>query len=93
LYFSPKYNQKDQSNEDEMGKECSTNGKNRTLCRTFVGKSEGNRPLGKSWCRWDDNIKMDLREARLGVLDWIHVAQNRDRRRPFVNTVLNILVP
>jgi hypothetical protein len=74
-----------------MAKQCSTNGENRTLCRIFVGKPEG--PLEKSWCNWDDIIKMDLREVRLGAIDWIYVAKDKDRRRPLLNTVLNIRVP
>jgi len=46
----------------------------------LVGKHEGKRPLGRSWHRWEDNIKMDLRDVEWGVcVDWIDLAQDRDR--------------
>jgi hypothetical protein len=47
--------------------------------RVLVGNSEGKRPLGKPWCRWEDNMKMDLLEVVCGVMDWIELAQDRDR--------------
>jgi hypothetical protein len=59
----------------------------------LVGRSEGRRPLGRPRCRWEDNIKMDLREIVFGDMDWIHWAQNRDRWRALVNTVMNLWVP
>jgi hypothetical protein len=58
--------------------------------RVLVGKPEGNRPLGRSRCRWDDNIKMDLQEVGG---DWIDVVQDRDRWRALVNAVMNLRVP
>jgi len=58
----------------------------------LVGKPEGKRPLGRPRHRWEDNIKMDLREVGGGG-DWMELAQDRDRRRAFVNTVMNFRVP
>jgi hypothetical protein len=59
----------------------------------LVGRPEGRRPLGKPRCRWEDNIKMDLREIGFGDVDWINWDQDRDRWRALVNTVMNLRVP
>jgi hypothetical protein len=59
----------------------------------LVGRPEGRRPLGRPRRRWEDNIKMDLRELGFGDVDWIHWAQDRDRWRALVNTVMNLRVP
>jgi hypothetical protein len=58
----------------------------------LVGRPEGRRPLGRPRCRWEDNIKMDP-EIGFGDVDWIHWAQDRDRWRALVNTVMNLRVP
>jgi hypothetical protein len=58
-----------------------------------VGKPEGKRPLGKPRSRWEDNIRMDLREIGWGGMDWIDLAQDRDQSRALVNTVMNLRVP
>ena len=59
----------------------------------MVGKPEGKRPLGKHMRRWEDNIKMDLQEmGRVGV-DWIELAEDRDRWRALVSAVMNIWIP
>jgi hypothetical protein len=58
-----------------------------------VGKPEGKRPLGKPRRRWVDNIRMDLVEVGWGDVDWIDLAQDRDRWRALVNSVLNLRVP
>jgi hypothetical protein len=58
----------------------------------LVGKPEVRRPLGRSRRRWED-IKMDLREVGFGDVDWIHLAQDRDRWWALVNTVMNLRVP
>jgi hypothetical protein len=76
-----------------MGGACSTNGEERNAYRLLVGKPEGNRPLGRPRCRWLDNIKMDLREVGWGDVDWIGLAQDRNRWRALVNSVLNLRVP
>jgi hypothetical protein len=61
--------------------------------KIFVGKPEGKRPLGRRRCRWEDNIKMYLQEVGWGGMDWVNLAQDRDRWRALVNAVLNPLVP
>jgi hypothetical protein len=58
----------------------------------LVGRPEGRRPLGRRRRRWKD-IKMDLREIGFGDVDWIHLAQDRDRWRALVNTAMNLRVP
>jgi hypothetical protein len=61
--------------------------------RLLVGKPEGKRPLGRPRRRWIDNIKMDLLEIRLSVVDWTGLAQDRCRWRALVNFVMNLRVP
>jgi hypothetical protein len=79
--------------EDEMGGPCSTNGDKRNPYRLLVGKPEGERPLGRSRRRWEDNIWMDLGEMGWGDVDWIGLAKDRNRWRALVNLVLNFRVP
>jgi len=67
-------------------------GERRVVHRVLVGKSEGKRPLGIPRRRWEDNIKTDFREVGGGG-DWMELAQDRDRWRALVNTVLNFRVP
>jgi hypothetical protein len=59
----------------------------------LVGKPEERRPLGRPRRRWEDNIKVDLEEIGFGDVGWIHLAQDRDRWRALVNTVMNLRVP
>jgi hypothetical protein len=59
----------------------------------LVGRPEGRRSRGRPRHRWEDNIKMDLREIGFGDMDSIHLAQDRDRWRAPVNTVMNLRVP
>jgi hypothetical protein len=68
-------------------------GERRGVYRIFVGRSEGRRPLGRPRRTWEDNIKMDLREVGWVGMDWIQLAQNRDRCRALVNAVMNLRVP
>ena len=67
-------------------------GEERGMFRVFVGKPEGRRPLGRHRRRWD-NIRMDLQEVGCGYLDWIGLAQDRDRWRTLVSVVMNLWVP
>jgi hypothetical protein len=68
-------------------------GEKRNVYRLLVGKPEGKRPLGRRRRRWIDNIKTDLLETGLSVVDWIGLAQDRYRRRALVNSVMNLRVP
>ena len=68
-------------------------GESRVVYRVLVGKPEGKRPLGRPRHRWEDNIKMDLQEVGCGGVDWIEVAQDRDRWQALVNAVMNLRVP
>jgi len=76
-----------------MGGACSTYGERRSVYRILVWKPEGNRPLGRPRCRWEDNIEMDLHEVGCGGMDWIELAQDRDRWWALVNAVMNLRVP
>jgi hypothetical protein len=58
-----------------------------------VGKYEGNRPLARPRRRWKDNIKMDLQEVGCGCMEWIELAQDRDRWRSLVTAIMNLRVP
>jgi hypothetical protein len=68
-------------------------GEGRKVYRVLVGKPEGKRPLGRPRHRWDDGIKMDLREIGWGGVEWSHLAQYRDRWGSLVNAVMNLRVP
>jgi hypothetical protein len=68
-------------------------GVKRNAYRLLVGKPEGKRPLGKPRRGWADNIRMDLGEVRWGDVDWIGLAQDRNRWRAVVNSVFNLRVP
>jgi hypothetical protein len=67
-------------------------GERRGAYRALVGNPEGRRPLGRPRRRWEDNIKMDLQEVGWGGADWIDLAQDRDRWRAVVYTVMNLRV-
>jgi hypothetical protein len=67
-------------------------GEKRNAYRLFVWKPERKRPLGRSRRRWLNNIRMDLVEEGWGDVDWIGLAQDRDRWRALVNSVLNLRV-
>ena len=68
-------------------------GEGRGVHRVLVGKPEGKRPLGRLRRRWEDNIKMDLQEVGGDCGDWMEMAQDRDRWRALVSTVMNHPVP
>jgi hypothetical protein len=65
----------------------------RAVYRVLVWKPEGKRPLGRPRRRWVDNIRMDLQEVVCGYMDWVGLAQDRDRWRTLVSAVMNLRVP
>ena len=68
-------------------------GARRGVYRVLVGKAEGKRPLGRPRIRWEDNIKTDLQKVGSGGMDWIELAQDRDRWRTLVKAAMNLRVP
>ena len=68
-------------------------GEERGVYRVLVGKPEGRRPLGRPRRKWVDNIRMDLKGVGCGYMDWIGLAQDRDRWRTLVSAVMNLRVP
>jgi hypothetical protein len=68
-------------------------GEGRGVYRVLVGRPEGKRPLGRPRRRWENNIKMDLRELGIGGANWTGLAQGEIRWRTFVNTVMNLRDP
>jgi hypothetical protein len=68
-------------------------GEKRNMYRLLVGKSEGKRPLGRPRRRWIDNIKMDVLEIGVNVVDWIGLAQDRYNSRTLVKAVMNFRFP
>ena len=65
-------------------------GEKRGVYRVLVGKPEGKKPLGRPRRRWENNIKKDLQEVGCGGMDWIELAQDRDRWRALMNAVINL---
>ena len=76
-----------------MGGNVAHMGEKRGVYSDLVGKHEGKRPLGRPRRKWEDNIKMDLEEVVCGGMDWIELAQDRDRWRALVNAIMNLWVP
>jgi hypothetical protein len=68
-------------------------GEKRNAYKLLVGKPEGKRPLGRARCSWIGNIEMDLLEIGWGGVDWIGLAQDRDKWRALVNVVINLQFP
>jgi len=68
-------------------------GEERGVYRVSLGRPEGRRPLERPRCRWVDNIRIDLQEVGCGCMDWIGLAQDRDRWRTLVSAVMNLRVP
>jgi hypothetical protein len=88
-----KYYSGDKTENSAMGGACSTRGERIGVYRILVGKSAKKIPLGRPRVRWEGNNKMDLQQVGCGVMDWIEVAQDRDRWRARVNVVMNFWVP
>jgi len=68
-------------------------GEGRGVYRVLVGKPEVKKPVGRPRHRWEDNIKMDVQEVGCGGIDWIKLAQDRDRLRALLNAIMNLRVP
>ena len=83
----------DKIGKNEMGRACGTMEEGRGVHKVLVGKPEGKRPLGRPKLRWEDNIKMDLEEVGRDYGDWMELAQDRDRWRALVSTVMNFGAP
>jgi hypothetical protein len=76
-----------------MGRACNTKVEKRNACTILVGKLEGKRPLGRRRRTWADDIKMDPREVLWAGMEWIDVAQDRDKWRAFLNMIMSPRVP
>jgi hypothetical protein len=76
-----------------VGGACGTHGAGRGVYRVSVGRPDGQRPLGRPRLRWEDDIKMDLREIGIDGANWIRLDQDRVQWQAFVSMVMNLLVP
>jgi hypothetical protein len=95
LYSSPDIIMQIKSRRVRWAGHVARMGEDRNVYRVLMGNPEGKRPLGRPRRRWEDGIRMDLREIGWGSVDWIQLAQDMDRWRALVNTVMNlrVLVP
>jgi len=93
LYCSPNIIRIIKSKRMRWAGQTACNVERRSVYRGLVGRPDRNRPLGRLGRRWEYNIKMNLQEMRWGDMDWIAVAQDRDRWRALVNAVMNLRVP
>jgi hypothetical protein len=93
LYSSPSIIRIINSRRMRWTRHVARMGEKRNVYRLLVGKPEGKRPLERPRRRWIDDIKMDLLEIGLNVVDWIGLAQDRYRWRALVNSVVNLRVP
>jgi hypothetical protein len=92
LYSSPRIVRVSKSRRMRWAEDVALMRESRGVYRVLVGKPEGKTPLGRLMRRWEDNNKMDLQEAGYEGMDWIDVAQDRDRWWAFVNSVMNLRV-
>ena len=93
LYSSPNFVRVIKSRRMSWDGHVARMGEERGAYRILVGKPEGKGPLGRSRRRWVDNTRMDLQEVECGYMDWIGLAQDRDRWRTVVSAVMNLRVP
>jgi hypothetical protein len=92
LYSSPDIIRQVKSGRMRWAGHVARMGEERKLYKVLVGKPEGKRPLGRPRRRWGDGMRMDLMEIGLGGVDWIRLAQDRDRWRAVVSAVMNLRV-
>jgi len=93
LYCSPNIVRVIKSRRIRWAGHVARMGEERGMYRVLVGEPEGKRPLGRPRHRWVDNIRMDLQELGCGYMEWIGLAQDRDRWRTLVSVVMNLRVP
>ena len=93
LYSSPNTVRVIKSRRMKWAGHVARMGEERGVYSVLVGKPEGKRPLGRPRCRWVNNIRMDLQEVGCECMDWIGLAQDRDRWRTLVSSVMNLGVP
>jgi hypothetical protein len=93
LYCSPNIVRVIKSRRMRWAGHVARMGEERGVYRVLVGKPEGKRPLGRPRRRWVDNIRRGLQEVGCGYVDWIGLAQDRDRWRTIVSAVMNLRVP
>jgi len=93
LYSSPNIVREIKSRRMRWAGNVARMGEGRGVYRVLVGKPDGRRPLGRPRLRWEDNIRMDLREVGCECVDWMELAQDRDRWRALVSAVMNLRVP
>ena len=93
LYSSPDIIRNIKSRRLRWAGHVARMGESRKAYGVLVGRPEGKRPLGRPRRRWEDNIKMDLREVGYDGGDWINLAQDRDRWRAYVRAAMNLRVP
>jgi hypothetical protein len=93
LYSSPNIVRVIKSRRMKWAGHVARMGEERGVHRILVGKPEGRRPLARPRGRWVDNIRIDLQEVGRGYMDWIVLAQDRDRWRKLVSAVMNLRVP
>jgi hypothetical protein len=93
LYFSTNIVRVIKSRRMKWARHGARMGEGKGVYKFLAGRPEGKRPLGKHRRRWEDNIKMDLREIGIEGTNWIQLAQDRVRWRAFVSTVMNLRVP
>jgi hypothetical protein len=92
LHFSPNIVKVSESRRMRWAGHVARMGEGRGVYRTLVGRSEGNRTLGRPGRRWEDNINTDLRDVGIDGANWIQLAQYRVQWRAFMNTVMNLRV-
>ena len=93
LYCSPSIVRVIKSRRMRWAGHVARMGEEREVYRVVVGKPEGRRRLGRPRSRWVDNIRTDLQEVGCGYMDWVGLAQDRDRWRMLVSAVMNLRVP
>jgi hypothetical protein len=92
LYSSPDIIRQVKSRRMRWAGHVARMGEERILYKVLVGKPEGKNPLGRPRRRWEDGIRMDITGTSLGGVDWIRLAQDRDRWRAVVSAVMNLRV-